>query len=145
MVAIKLAIHYMRKNTSAQKGSILCTASNAGLYGFPIAPMYGTSKHAVVGAVRSLAKPLEAEGIQINAICPNCIATGLADDNLFSNMILTPMSVAVDAIREFVSKPELTGSTAEISGDKFTLRTQPEFVDGITVKNFDTFWSLGYA
>jgi NAD(P)-dependent dehydrogenase (short-subunit alcohol dehydrogenase family) len=63
----------MRKNTGAQKGSILCTASNAGLYGFPIAPMYGVSKHAIVGAVRSLAKPLQADGIQINAICPNCI------------------------------------------------------------------------
>lgn len=143
--SIKLAVHYMRKNTATNKGSIICTASNAGLYGFPIAPMYGTSKHAIVGTVRSLAKPLEADGIQINAICPNCIATGLADDNLFSNMILTPMSVAVDAIREFATKPDLTGSTAEISGDKFTLRTQPEFVDDITEKNFATFWSLGYA
>ena len=73
------------------------------------------------------------------------VATGLADDNLFSSMILTPISVAVDAVREFVTKPELTGSTAEISGDKFTLRSPPEFVDEITKKNFDTFWSLGYA
>lgn len=63
----------MRKNAGEHKGSILCTASNAGLYGFPIAPMYGTSKHAIVGAVRSMAKPLQADGIQINAICPNCI------------------------------------------------------------------------
>lgn len=72
-VAIRLSVYYQRKNTSAHKGSIICTASNAGLYPFPIGPMYGTSKHAVVGAVRSLAKPLEAEGIQINSICPNCI------------------------------------------------------------------------
>jgi hypothetical protein len=60
-------------------------------------------------------------------------------------MILTPMSVAIDAIREFITKPEMTGSTAEISGSAFTLRTAPEFVDDITRKNFDTFWSLGYA
>lgn len=65
----------MRKKSEAYKGSIICTASNAGLYPFPIAPMYGTSKHGVVGAVRSLAKPLDAEGIQINAICPNVIGT----------------------------------------------------------------------
>lgn len=63
----------MRKNTAVQKGSIVCTASNAGLYPFPIAPMYATTKHAVVGAVRSLAKNLEKDGIQINALCPNCI------------------------------------------------------------------------
>jgi len=145
LYSIKLAIHYMRKNTGEQKGSILVTASNAGLYGFSIAPMYGTSKHAIVGAVRSLAKPLVAEGVQINAICPNCIETGLAGGAVFSSMILTPMSVAIDAIREFVTKPQLTGQTAEISGDVFTLRKEPEFVDDITRKNFDTFWALGYA
>lgn len=69
----------MRKNTTVaeneRKGSIICTASNAGIYPFPIAPMYSTTKHGVIGAVRSLARNLEKEGIQINAICPNCIGT----------------------------------------------------------------------
>ncbi|KAH7130022.1 putative short chain dehydrogenase/reductase [Dendryphion nanum] len=145
LYTIKLAVHYMRKKSSEQKGLIVCTASNAGLYPFPIAPMYGTSKHGVVGIVRSLAKPLEPEGIRINAICPNCIATGLADDNLFSNMLLTPISVAIDAINEFVMNSKLSGVTAEISGEKFTVREPPEMVDEMTKKNFDTFWSLGYA
>jgi len=145
LYTVKLAVHYMRKKTSVEKGLIVCTASNAGLYPFPIAPMYGTSKHGVVGTVRSLAKPVEPEGIRINAICPNCIVTGLADDNLFSHMLLTPMSVAIDAIREFVTNPKLSGVTAEISGEKFTIREPPEMVDEMTRKNFDTFWSLGYA
>jgi NAD(P)-dependent dehydrogenase (short-subunit alcohol dehydrogenase family) len=35
--------------------------------------MYAVSKHGVVGAVRSFAKPLQEEGIRINAVCPNCI------------------------------------------------------------------------
>jgi hypothetical protein len=60
-------------------------------------------------------------------------------------MILTPISVAVDAVREFMTKPELTGATAEVSGEKFTLRSPPEYVDEITRKNMDAFWSLGYA
>jgi NAD(P)-dependent dehydrogenase (short-subunit alcohol dehydrogenase family) len=145
VIAVKLAVHYMRKNSSEHKGLIVCTASNAGLYPFPIAPMYGTSKHGVVGTVRSLAKPLEPERIRINAICPNCIATGLADDHLFSHMLLTPMSVAIDAVREFVTNQNMTGMTAEISGEKFTIRDPPEMVDDLTRKNFDTFWSLGYA
>jgi NAD(P)-dependent dehydrogenase (short-subunit alcohol dehydrogenase family) len=63
----------MRKNKASQKGTIICTASNAGIYPFPIAPMYAVSKHAVVGAVRSMAKPLEVEGIRINGLCPNVI------------------------------------------------------------------------
>jgi NAD(P)-dependent dehydrogenase (short-subunit alcohol dehydrogenase family) len=152
----------MRKNTSGQKGSIICTASNAGIYPFPIAPMYGTSKHAVVGAVRSLAKPLEADGIRINGICPNVIgippffvrfakllrratATGLADNNLFSSMTLTPISLAVDAVRELATNTQLMGVTAEISGNKYTFREQPEWVDEISRTNFEQFWKLGYA
>jgi NAD(P)-dependent dehydrogenase (short-subunit alcohol dehydrogenase family) len=63
----------MRKNSGSNKGLIICTSSNAGLYPFPVGPMYAIAKHGVVGAVRSFAKPLEADGIRINALCPNCI------------------------------------------------------------------------
>ena len=72
-------------------------------------------------------------------------ATGLADDNLFSHMLLTPMSVAIDAVREFVENSKMSGVTAEISGKKFTIRDPPVMVDEMTRKNFDAFWSLGYA
>jgi NAD(P)-dependent dehydrogenase (short-subunit alcohol dehydrogenase family) len=61
----------MQKNSS--KGLIICTSSNAGLYPFPMAPMYAVAKHGIVGAVRSLAPQLEKDGIRINALCPNCI------------------------------------------------------------------------
>lgn len=64
----------MRKNTpqeaASSKGLIICTASNAGLYPFPVAPVYGTAKHGVVGLVRSLARPLEKDHIQINGLAP---------------------------------------------------------------------------
>jgi hypothetical protein len=60
-------------------------------------------------------------------------------------MLLTPMSVAIDAIREFVMNSSMTGVTAEISGERFTIRDPPEWVDEMTRKNFDTFWALGYA
>lgn len=38
-----------------------------------MAQMYATSKHAMVGAVRSMGKPLRAEGIQINGLAPSVI------------------------------------------------------------------------
>jgi hypothetical protein len=72
-------------------------------------------------------------------------ATGLADDNLFSSMVITPMSTLISAIQEFTTNTSLTGVTAEISGQKFTIRQPPEFVDDITKKNFHAFWALGYA
>jgi NAD(P)-dependent dehydrogenase (short-subunit alcohol dehydrogenase family) len=65
----------MRTNAAREKGLIICTASNAGIYPFPMAPMYAVAKHGIVGAVRSFATALQSEGIQINALCPNCIGT----------------------------------------------------------------------
>lgn len=67
-------MHYMRRNTpnaaTGSRGSIICTASNAGLYPFPTAPLYAASKFGIVGLVRSLARPLEKVAIQINALAP---------------------------------------------------------------------------
>ncbi|RFU33642.1 hypothetical protein B7463_g2655, partial [Scytalidium lignicola] len=145
LYSVKLAIHYMRKNTSAHKGSIICTASNAGLYAFPMAPMYAASKAAIIQAVRSMAPVLEADGITINAIAPAVIKTGLADAHLFQNMILTPVSTAVSAIKDFSTQPNLSGKVAEISGEKYTIRDQQPFVDQDTKANLDTFSSLGHA
>lgn len=50
-------------------GSIVATASLAGLTAVPFDPLYAANKHAVVGLVRSLG-PLEQEGIRVNAVCP---------------------------------------------------------------------------
>jgi NAD(P)-dependent dehydrogenase (short-subunit alcohol dehydrogenase family) len=156
----------MRKNASKEKGLIVCTSSNAGIYPFPIAPMYAIAKHGVVGAVRSFAKPLEAEGIRINALCPNCIgmgmfffpsfpiytftkenrtATGLADDKLMSSMKLTPMTTLLNSVKDFCTDTSLTGVTAEISGEKGTHVWPPEYIDEITRENMEMFVKLGYA
>ncbi len=55
-------------------GRIVVTASLAGLTPMPSDPVYAASKHAVIGFVRSIAAPLEARAISINAVCP-----GIAD------------------------------------------------------------------
>jgi len=150
LYTVRLGVFYMRKNNieigpTKSRGLVICTASNAGLYPLHIAPMYTTSKHAIVGAVRSLSRQLEADAIRINAICPNCIETGLADDNLFSAMKITPMSTLLNAVQEFVRNESLTGQCAEISGEKHTFRDQPEYVDDMTRDNLEAFWTLGYA
>ncbi len=60
------------------KGStIVVTASLAGLTGVPDDPIYGLTKHAVVGFVRSVAPQLAGRGIRIQAVCPGWADTGL--------------------------------------------------------------------
>lgn len=71
--AVKLALHYMHKNKgggSPSRGSIVVTASNAGLYPFPVAPLYAAAKAGLVNLVRSLAPVVIRSNIQINAIAP---------------------------------------------------------------------------
>lgn len=71
-VAVKLAIHYMNKNdpSESSRGNIICTASNAGLYAFPVSPLYAASKAGVIGLVRSTAPILAQQKIRINALAP---------------------------------------------------------------------------
>lgn len=60
------------------KGStIIVTASLAGLIGIEDDPVYGLTKHAVVGFVRSVAPQLQKRGIRIQAVCPGWADTGL--------------------------------------------------------------------
>lgn len=56
-------------------GSIVCTASMAGLTGVPFDPVYGANKHAVVGLVRALGLSLAGQNITVNAFCPGFAET----------------------------------------------------------------------
>jgi NAD(P)-dependent dehydrogenase (short-subunit alcohol dehydrogenase family) len=60
-------------------GAIIATASLAGLTGIADDPIYGLTKHAVVGFVRSVAPQLSERGIRINALCPAWADTALMD------------------------------------------------------------------
>jgi NAD(P)-dependent dehydrogenase (short-subunit alcohol dehydrogenase family) len=63
-------------------GSIVATASLAGLTVSPFDAVYGLTKHAVVGFVRSAAPQLAERGIRINALCPGFTDTAIVVDEL---------------------------------------------------------------
>ena len=52
-------------------GTIVATASMAGLVATPFDPIYAANKHAVVGLARSLGQVYEPDGIRIHALCPS--------------------------------------------------------------------------
>ncbi len=58
-------------------GSIVNVASQAAKSGFPFAQAYCSSKHGLVGLVRSAAQELGAHQIRVNNVCPNHVTTGL--------------------------------------------------------------------
>ena len=58
-------------------GTIVATASMAGLVPTPFDPIYAANKHAVVGLVRSLGPVYEPEGIRIHALCPSFAYTNI--------------------------------------------------------------------
>ena len=60
--------------------TIVATASLAGLVGIAEDPVYGLTKHAVVGFVRSVAPQLAERGIKIQALCPGWADTPLTDE-----------------------------------------------------------------
>ena len=66
----------------ASGGSIVATASLAGLMPMPADPIYTLTKHAVVGYVRAMAPQLAERGIRINAICPGFVDTPIVTPEL---------------------------------------------------------------
>ena len=67
----------LRLSKVMKEGSIVATASLAGLVGMPLDPVYSLTKHAVVGFVRSVAPQLAP--VKINAICPGIADTPMLD------------------------------------------------------------------
>ena len=83
-------------------GSIVATASLAGLTGMPGDPAYTATKHAVVGWVRAAAPGLAARGIRLNALCPGFTDTPLVETELRGSLdvpLLEPSFVAEAALR----------------------------------------------
>ena len=99
-------------------GSIVATASMAGLTGTPFDPIYGANKHAVVGLVRALGPALAPDGIKVNAFCPGFAETkiiaGIKSVLESSGVPIIPVDVAGRAV--------LTAFDSSETGQAFLLQ-----------------------
>ena len=78
LVGTFLAVkHAARVMTPRGKGSIICTASVAGLRSGAGGSPYSASKAGVISLVQTTAYQLTGTGVRINAICPGLIETGM--------------------------------------------------------------------
>ena len=71
-LAIKYAAPKMQSG-----GSIICTASVAGLRSGAGGAAYSASKAGVINLVQTAAQQLSGSGVRVNAICPGLIETGM--------------------------------------------------------------------
>jgi NAD(P)-dependent dehydrogenase (short-subunit alcohol dehydrogenase family) len=72
-----LAIKYGAPLMKEHGGSIICTASVAGLRSGAGGAAYSASKAGVINLVQTAAQQLSESGIRVNAICPGLIETGM--------------------------------------------------------------------
>ena len=97
----------------AAGGTIVATASLAGLVPMPHDPIYTLTKHAVVGYVRAVAPALAEQGLRINAVCPGFADTPIVTPELrewvaSEGIPLIPAAQVADAVLQ-VARSDETG------------------------------------
>jgi len=120
---------------AAGGGSIVNVSSLAATYGMPYALHYTTSKAAVIGLTRGLARELGRDNIRVNALAPSAVLTEGTDEFLGEKR-----DRALEVIRAGQSIPrtlvpaDLTGTVAWLISDASRFVTgQTIAVDGGTV------------
>ncbi|WP_089718007.1 SDR family oxidoreductase [Candidatus Entotheonella palauensis] len=93
-------------------GSIINMSSvSSSLSGLPDRFIYGTTKAAIIGLTKSVARDFIAQSIRCNAICPGTVQTPSLDDRI--NAFDDP----VEARTQFIARQPMgrLGTTAEIA------------------------------
>ena len=128
--AIKHCVEPMKKRG---KGSIIATASVAGVVGFANSAPYIASKHAVCGLVKAAALELAGAGIRVNGIAPGAI-----DNRMIQSVItqLAPGNAAAvrEGIRESIpmkrygTNEEIASLVAFLASDEASYSTGTIFL-----------------
>jgi 3-oxoacyl-[acyl-carrier protein] reductase len=128
----KAVVPFMKER---RLGSIVNITSLAATFGMPFRLHYTTSKAAVIGLTRGLARELGRDGIRVNAVAPAAVLTE-GTQEFFAGKV----EKALDAIKNSQSIPrnlvpeDLCGTVLYLLSDDSTFVTgQTLSVDGGTV------------
>ena len=128
----KAAVPVMRETGG---GSIVNVASLATTYGLPYALHYTTSKAAVIGMTRGLARELGRDNIRVNSIAPTAVVTE-GTREFFGSKLDQALDVIKDdqAIKRNPVPDDIVGTVMWLASDASAFVTgQTISVDGGTV------------
>jgi NAD(P)-dependent dehydrogenase (short-subunit alcohol dehydrogenase family) len=116
---------------AARRGSIIVTASVAGLRGGAGMPSYYASKHGVVGLVKAATAELSAYGVRVNAICPGVIDTPLLGEAHGSREILENIIGPTHPLGRVGEATEVANLVAFLASDRAAFMTGGAYtIDG---------------
>ncbi|KAJ5351038.1 hypothetical protein N7541_001836 [Penicillium brevicompactum] len=120
-----LAMHYFRRSPRSTEGerNLVFTSSIGGIYPCALTPVYSSTKHALIGYVRSTGQRLWAEGVRVNAICPGVVQTPLFDNEAFGSIfpaeVWIEIHVVIDVVVQLLSGTEMVdGKGMRVAGDE---------------------------
>jgi len=86
------------RRLSPPPADVVVTASNTAVTPLPVDPVYCSSKHAVIGFIRSTADQLATEGVRIQALCPGGTDTAMIPPDLAVGRTFSPPSYQAEGV-----------------------------------------------
>jgi NAD(P)-dependent dehydrogenase (short-subunit alcohol dehydrogenase family) len=75
---------YLPDMKSQKSGQIINIASTAAIEGFPYTAAYTSSKHALLGLSRAIAKEISRFNIKVSTICPGFVRTNILESGILN-------------------------------------------------------------
>lgn len=121
-----LGLKYVLKVMERQgSGSIINTASTAGIRSEHSVAAYSASKHAVVGFTKAAALEYVKKGIRVNAICPGGVQTALTASvpKMLEQSGYVPEEVSNMRMGRYAQPEEMAEAVAFLASDKSSYMT----------------------
>jgi len=99
----------------AEGGSVVNTASGAGLVAYPGQAPYVSSKHGVIGLTKTAALEYGRQGVRVNAVCPGTVLTPMVEKVIARG--LEPALIALHPIGRIGTADEVANAVLWLCSD----------------------------